>query len=285
MPAPAPRAFVDTRAGRIAYTERGSGPVALLVHGVLLSADVWRGVVDAVAGERRCVCPDLLAHGFTEERADADLSFGGHADMLLDVLDGLEIDQVDLVGNDSGGGLAQILAARHPDRIRTLALTNCDVHDGWPPPAFQTTVELFRSGAAAQVLRTLASDPAAARHALSVGLEHPERVDDETLRGFLEPLVRSQARIDALARMFRAFDCKDTVEIEPRLRQLGAPALIVWGSADPFFEIRWAHWLRDALQDVRRLIEIPRGKLFLPLDRPDELAADLLAHWATVQVS
>lgn len=274
-----PRRFVETPAGRLAFSERGEGPAALLVHGVFLGADLWSGVVDTASSVRRCICPDLLAHGFSEERPGADLSFAGQARALADLLDALELDQVDLVGNDSGGAIAQILAARHPHRIRSLALTNCDTHDGWPPEAFQPTVAAMTGGNGAGLLRTLAADPGAARGAFAVGFEHPERLGDEQIEGFLGRLVHSDARIEAFVEFFRAMDCGDTVEIEPLLRELEAPALIVWGSADPFFEMRWAYWLRDTLPNVRRLVELPGGKLFLPIDRPDELAAELLLHW------
>lgn len=276
---PAPRRYVDTPAGRIAYSERGEGPAALFVHGVFFSGDLWEGVVDAVSGVRRCICPDLLAHGFTEERPGADLSFAGQAATLADLLDALELDQVDLVANDSGGGIAQILAAKHPDRIRSLALTNCDTHDGWPPEALKPTVAMITGERGPDLLRGLAANPEGARNAFAVGLEHPERLDDQTLRDFFERLVVSDERIEAVVGFFRAMDCSDTVEVEPLLCKVEAPALIVWGNADPFFEMRWAYWLRDTLPNVRRLVELPGGKLFLPLDRPEELAAELLVHW------
>lgn len=273
------RSFMETPAGRIAYTERGEGPAALFVHGVFLHGDLWNGVVDRVAGVRRCVCPDLRAHGWTEDLPEADLSFAGQADMLSAFLDGLGVDQVDLVGNDSGGGIAQILAARHPDRIRSLTLTNCDTHDGWPPDAFKPAIELITGEGGTDALKSLAANPEAARSAFGMGLEHPENLTDELIESFFGRLVASPERIDAFVRFFRAFDCADTVAVEPLLKQLQAPALIVWGGADTFFDRKWAYWLRDTLGNVSRLVEIPSGKLFLPLDRPKDLAEELLVHW------
>lgn len=273
------RRYVETPLGRIAYLDRGEGPVALFVHGVFFNGDLWNGVVDGVADVRRCLCPDLHAHGWTEEPRDADLSFAGQAEMLAAFLDAVGVDQVDVVGNDSGGGIAQIFAARHPERVRTLTLTNCDTHDGWPPEAFQPAIELITGPGGTEALANLAADPATARGAFAMGLEDPDKLTDELVAGCFGQLVASPERADAVVRFFRAFDCADTVAVEPQLRQLEAPALIVWGGADTFFDRRWAYWLRDTLGNVTRLVEIPQGRLFLPLDRPDELAAELLRHW------
>src|SRR5262245_46595538 len=107
------RRTVATPSGTIAYTDRGAGPIALFVHGVFLNADLWDGVIDGLTDVRRCIAPDLLCHGGTIERAGADVSFAGQAQALVELIDALGIDRVDLVGNDSGGGIAQIMAARH----------------------------------------------------------------------------------------------------------------------------------------------------------------------------
>src|SRR5712675_3511119 len=116
---------VATPSGRISYASAGSGPVALFVHGVVLNKHLWRHQLAELSDIRRCIAVDLLAHGDTEIAPDQDVSVTANAEMLREFLDALKIDQVDLVGNDSGGGIAQIFAARHPERVRTLTLTNC----------------------------------------------------------------------------------------------------------------------------------------------------------------
>src|SRR5260370_40016408 len=128
---------VQTASGRISYTEQGTGPVALFVHGVLLNGHLWRHQLEDLSDIRRCIAVDLLAHGDTEIAPDQDVSVTANAKMLKEFLDPLHIDKVDLVGNDSGGGIAQIFAALNPERVRSLTLTDCDTHDNWPPEAFQ----------------------------------------------------------------------------------------------------------------------------------------------------
>src|ERR1700737_3548303 len=111
---------VQTPSGRISYTEQGTGPVALFVHGVLLNGYLWRHQLGDLSDIRRCIAVDLLAHGDTEITPDQDVSVTANAKMLKEFLDALNIDRVDLVGNDSGGGIAQIFAALNPERVRSL---------------------------------------------------------------------------------------------------------------------------------------------------------------------
>src|SRR5882757_6072681 len=113
---------VETPSGHISYASAGSGPVALFVHGVVLNKHLWRHQLDGLADIRRCIAVDLLAHGDTEITPDQNVSVTANATMLKEVLDALNINQVDLVGNDSGGGIAQIFAALNPERLRSLTL-------------------------------------------------------------------------------------------------------------------------------------------------------------------
>src|SRR6266404_5997357 len=105
---------IQTSSGRISYAEAGSGPVALFVHGVVLNKHLWRHQLSGLSDVRRCIAVDLLAHGDTEIEPHQDVSVTANANMLSEALDALGIDQVDLVGNDSGGGSAQIFAALKP---------------------------------------------------------------------------------------------------------------------------------------------------------------------------
>src|SRR5689334_23295138 len=120
------RRYVEVRSGRIAFVEQGDGPAALFVHGVPLNGYHWRHVVARVRHRRRCIAIDLMGLGYSEIAPAQDVSFPAQATMIAEVLDALGIDKVDLVGNDSGGAIAQIFAAHYPKRLNSLVLTNCD---------------------------------------------------------------------------------------------------------------------------------------------------------------
>jgi pimeloyl-ACP methyl ester carboxylesterase len=269
---------IKTPMGDIAYEERGSGPPALFVHGVFLNGYLWRNVVDRVADVRRCIAIDLLAHGATKTPEDSDLSFPAQAEMLEAFCEALSLEQVDLVGNDSGGGIAQIFAAHYPHRLRSLTLTNCDVHDNWPPEAFQPTMRAVAEGGLKDMGEAMLADIETARAALSVGYEHPEHLSEETVRTYIKPL-QGDVAIRNLERWFEAMDSAQTVAVEGQLRQLVVPTLIVWGTGDIFFDVKWAYWLRDTIPGAREVIELEGAKLFFPEERADELAAALRDHW------
>ena len=243
------RRSVETASGRISYTEAGSGPVALFVHGVLLNGHLWRHQLSELCGMRRCIALDLLAHGDTAIAADQDVSVTANATMLREFIDALQIEKVDLVGNDSGGGIAQIFAALNPERLRSLTLTDCDTHDNWPPEAFKPFLEMAAAGGLRGALEAMLADKEFYRSAQALGpaYEHPQHLSDDAIESYLRPLVSSEQRTRDLQRFLAAFDCRHTVAIEARLRELRAPTLIVWGTDDVYFDVRWSRWLAEAI--------------------------------------
>jgi pimeloyl-ACP methyl ester carboxylesterase len=275
-------AHVETASGRIGYTERGTGPVALFVHGVLLNGYVWRHQIQHLSDIRRCIALDLLAHGDTEIGPDQDVSVTANADMLAEFLDALRIDQVDLVGNDSGGGIAQIFAARYPLRVRTLTLTNCDAHDNWPPDAFKPYLAMAAEGGLRSALEAMLADKDRYRspEALGPAYEHPDQVTDETIERYLRPFVRTEQRTRDLARFLAAFDNVHTVSVERCLKTFMAPTLIVWGTDDAYFDVKWSRWLADTIPGVRRRVELRGARIFFPEERPEAFNAELRAHWS-----
>ena len=279
------RRTVEIPSGRISYLEQGSGPVALFVHGVLLNSSLWRHQLAGLSDIRRCIAVDLLAHGDTEIAPDQDVSVTANARMLREFLDALAIDQVDLVGNDSGGGIAQIFAALNPERVRSLTLTNCDTHDNWPPEAFKPFLAMAASGGLSGTLNAMLSDKQVYRSAGALGpaYEHPEQVSDDTIETYLRPLVRSERRTHDLKRFLAAFDNSHTVAIQDQLKSLQAPTLIVWGTDDVYFDLKWSHWLADNIPGTRRRVEFKDARIFFPEERWQEFNEELRAHWHTSQ--
>jgi len=274
----AQRSTIHTPAGRIAYVDIGTGPTTLFVHGVLMSSYLWRNVIRELAGDRRCVALDLPGHGRTPLNPGQGLALPDLAEWLESFCTALGLEAVDLVANDTGGAIAQVLAARHPERLRSLALTNCDVHDQIPPEAFKAAVAAACEGLMAPALVEMYAHPEQARKALAQGYEHPERLSDETIREYFGPFRRLEGARGA-ERVVTSLHAADLLAVESELAKLVVPTLIVWGTGDTFFDVKWAYWLKDAIKGAERMIEIPGAKLFWPDERAAELVPHLRQHW------
>lgn len=279
------RRFATTPHGRIAYVEQGAGAGALFLHGYPLNGYQWRGALARLSRYRRCIAPDFLGLGYTETAADQDLSPTVQADMLAGLLDALAVPAVDLVANDSGGAVAQLFVTRYPNRVRTLLLTNCDVHENSPPAALAPFLELARAGVAAdQWLLPQLQDPEFARSEKGLGggaYSDPRNLTDDSIRCYFAPLVSSPVRKAQFSRYGAAFEPNPLLAIEPALRSCTAPARIVWGTADRLFPVSWAEWLDRTLRYSRGVRRIEGAKLFFPEEMPDVIAAEAVALWTS----
>ena len=276
------RKSVATERGDIAYVEVGAGPVALFVHGVFLNSYLWRNVLDSLSNDRRCIAIDLPAHGHTRVPPGADLSLVAHAEVLEALCQALDLGSVDLVANDTGGAVAQVFAAHHPERLRTLTLTNCDTHDNLPPPNFRMATDLAAKGELAPIAMQMLDDLDLARSEMGLGsgYERPAEVSAETVRAYLEPVAGTTEAAQEVERFITSLSAADLLDAEPALRELRSPTLIVWGTGDTFFELEWAYWLRDTIPGANEVVEVPGAKLFFPDERAADLVAPLRRHWA-----
>jgi pimeloyl-ACP methyl ester carboxylesterase len=274
------RGTVQTRLGEISYLEAGRGPAAVFIHGLFLNGGLWRHQLDALGGMRRCIAVDLLAHGSSAVPADGHLTMGLQAEMVVEFIEALKLDAVDLIGNDSGGAIAQLIAVRIPERIRTLTLTDCDTHDNWPPAEFAPVHEMAKQGTLAGALGVLASNPAAARATLATSFEHPDRLSDDTISGFFGPFSEP-SRAAAIQDYVCGMDHEVTVAIRDDLARLHVPTLVVWGDADTFFDVSWARWLATTIPGTVRCVEVSGAKLFHPFERPEALNSELRELWRT----
>jgi pimeloyl-ACP methyl ester carboxylesterase len=272
------RRSLTTPAGEIAYTEFGDGPAALFVHGLATSGLLWRHVIEQLSGTSRCVAIDLPAHGGTPARGD--LSVSALAEVVAELCDGLRLGQVDLVANDTGGAISQIFAARHPERLRSLTLTNCDTDGNFPPADFVPFVELARQGKLAQALVAIASDSASWRVSPLAGMySDPAKIPDEVWREYYA-FGGTMDRARDVERMIAALDPADLAAVSGALRTLQVPTLIVWGTEkENNFDIKWAYQLREMIPGARDVVEVDGAKLLFPEERPGDLVPHLRDFW------
>jgi len=267
--------------GEISYLDIGTGPVALFVHGIATNAYLWRHVIDALTAQRRCIAVDLPLHGASPVADGQDLSLAALAGGLGDFCDALGLSGVDLVANDTGGAIAQIFAARHPERLATLTLTNCDTADNLPPDELKPMVELAKEGKLAPTIVAMASDPdAAVQAAFGSAYEHLDRADKDVLRSYLEPCFATPERARQFERLLASLDAGDLHAVTPQLKELTVPTLLVWGTGDTFFDVKWAYWLRDTIPGATRVVTVDGARMFFPEERPMDLVPHLQQHWA-----
>ncbi|MFB9322655.1 alpha/beta fold hydrolase [Cryptosporangium minutisporangium] len=276
------RAELLTRSGPVSYVDTGgSGTPILFLHGVGTSSYLWRNVFAELDGDRRCIAVDLPSHGRTPAAANQDFTLPALAEFVADCCDALRLAQVDLVAHDTGGAVAQIFAARHPHRLSSLTLTNCEAHDNVPPTAFLPTVLLARAGMLSRTGPRLLRDVERARKVVyGTGYQDVDAMPEEIVRANLEPLIGTPDAARQFQRFLTALRARDLLQIEPELSRLTVPTLIVWGTADIFFRRKWAYWLRDTIPGASRVVEILGGKLFFPDERAREFAAALRRSWA-----
>jgi pimeloyl-ACP methyl ester carboxylesterase len=275
----AQRQMLGTPAGEIAYTEFGSGPAALFIHGLGTSGLLWRHVIDDLRDTTRCIAIDLPAHGGTPARDD--MSVTALAQVAADLCDGLGLDQLDLVGNDTGGAVAQVFAARQPGRLRSFTLTDCECEGNFPPQEFAPVIELARQGELAPLAIAIAADPAAWEASpLGAGYQHPGEVPTDVRQAYLDASGGTGERARDFERLVAALDPADLEAVSGRLRALDVPTLLVWGTADTMFDVKWAYYLRDMIPGAREVVEIADAKLFFPEERPGDLVPHLRRHWS-----
>jgi pimeloyl-ACP methyl ester carboxylesterase len=276
------RKFADTTFGRIAYVEKGAGPVALFIHGFPVNGFAWRDVLDDLAPARRCIALDLMGLGYTEIKPDQDLGFDQQAAMIAAFMDRLGLSQVDLVGNDSGASISQVFAARYPSRLRSLTITNCEVHDLWPNAMLKAAFDQFADPSIVIGMKTMLDAPAVARQAFASVYENAERIPDEAFKTYFEPLLSSDERSNNMRRFLNLGNLKVLTSIAPQLRELKVPTLIVWGEADTAFDLKSPEWLKNNIGGVKRLIMVPRAKLFFPEEHPKLISVLLQEFWRSV---
>ncbi|MFC4525011.1 alpha/beta fold hydrolase [Dyella halodurans] len=280
----ASRRFLRTPFGNIAYADHGSGQVALFLHGFPLNSFQWRGAIERLSPYRRCLAPDSLGLGYTQVAEGVHITPATQVQMLIAWLDALSIRDVDIVANDSGGAIAQLFFTRHPDRVRTVLLTNCDVQNDCPPPAVIPVIDLAKKGRFAEEwLAPWVADKHLARSDKGLGgmtFTHPQRLADETIDMYLGPLVESPERRALTNAYAMGLAPNPLAGTEPLLRLSQKPVRIVWGTGDTIFSRDDAAYLDHALPRSQGVRWMEGAKLFFPEEFPDVIAEEACKLWA-----
>lgn len=267
---------IELSAGTVEYVDTGgSGPIILMLHGLMLDASLWDDVIADLAVDHRCIAPTLPLgahrHGM---RADADLSLRGMARLVEELLDQLDLNEVTVVGNDTGGSVVQLLMGDRPARFSRAALVSCDAFDNFPPGL--TGKALVLSGKLSPATFGVFMQQMRLRplRRLPISFGWLTRRGDGAVARSLKPvLTQSEIRRDTV-RVLRAIAAEPDLMLRAAevLPGFDRPALVVWASEDRVMPPEHGHRLAKLLPQGR-LVEIPDSYTLIPLDQPGPLAA------------
>jgi pimeloyl-ACP methyl ester carboxylesterase len=263
---------VRLEAGPIRYRERGQGEPIVFLHPMIVNGDLWRKVVPTLAARYRCFTPDLPVGGHEIPMSPgADLSPPGVARIVAQLLEELDLKGVTLVGNDTGGAFAQIVAADHPERLGRLVLITCDAFDNFPPRMAKLLVWFAHLPGAPAIGRLLTRSRRLRRSPLCFGWLAKRPFEEEIERSYLRSILNDPEIQRDARKALRGLAPRHTLAAAQKLPAFDRPALIVWSVEDHFFPLEHAHRLAALLPDAR-VEEVDDAYTFLAEDRPDRLA-------------
>ncbi len=259
----------------ITYLDVGNGPALVFLHGTLANANTWRKLTPLLSDRFRCIQPDLpIGAHQTPLPKGVDLSPPGIARLVEDFLQALDLDDVIVVGNDTGGAYAQVYAANHPQRLRGLVLSNTDCLDVFPPDQFKSMPRLigipgYKAAMAALFRRKSFAAGPAVLGLLSNSLT-PEEIRSEYLENFItNPAIRQN-----LATAAKGWSTDHTIAAAATLAKGSLPTLICWGSEDTLFPLELGRRLNEEIRHSEFVV-IENSSTYVHEDQPDAFAVEL----------
>jgi pimeloyl-ACP methyl ester carboxylesterase len=268
---------VATSQGPLVVHEAGAGRPLVFIHGFLANANVWRKLVPELRGRFRCVCPDWpLGSHFEPMREGADLSPPAIAALIRELLDRLELSDVVLVGNDSGGAYSQIAAAAGSERLGALVLNSCETPDDrWPPRGFGHLKRAARvPGGLTAIVQGLRV-PALWRMPGAYGPLSKRPIEEPVMHSFLDPFFSSAAIRRDARKVIASVGPEHSRAAAARLcAGFDHPILLAWGAEDRVFPLRHAEAYARTLPGAR-LEAVADARTYVAEDNPAGLAAVL----------
>jgi pimeloyl-ACP methyl ester carboxylesterase len=262
--------IADTPTGRIAYRDLGEGEPILFVHGLLVDGRLWEGVAERLSDRFRCLVPDwpMGSHRLAME-PDADLTPPGFARMIASFIESVGLERVNVVGNDSGGAMSQILAANHPERVERLVLTNCDTFERFPPFPFSLMPPIARLPGGMTVLAAPFRIGAVARATYAMLAERP--IPPALVADWLAPSLTDPAIKRDAGKLTAGAHKRYTLAAAEKLRGFERPVRFVWATEDRFFKLSQAERLAEMVPDAR-IETVSDARTFVSLDQPARVA-------------
>ena len=264
---------VRLRSGAIRAEVLGSGPPIVFVHGLLVHSGLWRNVAPRLARDFQCVLPDLpLGSHAVPMDESADLTPPGLAALLIELIDELGLEDVTLVGNDTGTAIAQIAVAQHPGRIARLVLTDGDAFDNFLPKKLRYLQWSARLPGSMWITGQVNRIRALWRSPTSFGLLSKRPVPEDVMRSYLDPLRADRGVRRDLRKVLTGISHEHTRRAAERLVDFRGPALLAWAREDKLFPFEHAERLAGLLPNAR-VAAIDDSWSFVPEDQPEQLAA------------
>ena len=258
--------------GTIRYRDEGTGPTLFFVHGALVDGRLWEPVVERLRDRFRCVVPDLpLGSHELPLKAHADLSPQGLAALVAQIIEALDLADVTLIGNDTGGALCQLLVVAEPERIGRLVLTDCDAFEDFPPKAFKPLIAAAKVPGALRALLEPMRSKRARRLPLAYGWLTKRPVPDDVMDGWTLRALKDPGIMADLRKALAGLNPEVLLDNSPKLTSFDKPVLLVWSREDKFFKIENAHRLAAVFPDAR-VEELTDAYAFVSWDQPDRVA-------------
>lgn len=254
----------------IAYLDRNpdADQVVVLLHGIPTWSYLFHDVIPLITPQVRVIAPDFIGHGWSDRRDVSDRSLEAQARMIASLLDFLDIPKVHLVGHDTGGGVGLIMALDHPERLKTLTLTNAVAYDSWPID------DMIALGNPQWSVKSPAEIAAFVREGLTDGITRPDRLSDSWSEGIVAPYSDVEGAL-SLIRNASALNTNHTSALTALLDRITTPTLLLWGVDDPWQSYSDAQRLHRDIPGST-LIAVERASHWIPQDAPEEFSAAIL---------
>lgn len=264
-------------AGMIRYTDHGTGQAIVFLHGALSNGNTWRKVIPTLSKKFRCIVPDLPFGGHSiAMNPETDLTATGIAALINEFLNVLDLNDIILVGNDTGGAYAQIFTMSYPEKVSKLVLCNTDAFEVFPPKAFS----LLKAGVNLPGFTTLMAQlfrfKPLLKTSLVLGLLSHTLTKEELYELYIRHFIHYKGVRADFTKVVKGWSTHDTIQAAEKLSSFNKPVLVIWGADDTkLFPIALGRRVYGIFPDAR--FEIVENALtYVQEDQPEAFAYKLV---------